>query len=101
MKKGDIVIGKIDAKIENFNYIKDIDIQINKRYIISDVYRSNFLDNGTGILYLYEKKSIICIDGSCFPYGEINNNLPSQLAFENFFISLAEHREEKIASIFD
>ena len=101
MKKGDIVIGKIDAKIDNFPYIKDIDIQIGKRYYISDVYRSNTLDNGEGMLYLYEKKLIICIEGSCFPCGEVNSNLPSQLAFENFFISLAEFREEKIMSIFD
>ena len=53
------------------------------------------------MLYFYEKKLIICIEGSCFPYGEINSNLPSQLSFENFFITLAELREEKIISIFD
>lgn len=100
MKKGDILIGKIDAKIENFRYIKDIDIQIGKTYCISDVFRSKFLDNGNGILYLYEEKLIICLDGSCFPCGVVNSKL-SNISFENFFISLAELREEKIKSIFD
>jgi hypothetical protein len=100
MKKGDIVFGKIDAKIEGFSYIKDINIQIGKEYYISHIYHSSFLDNGEGIFYLYEKKLIICIYGSCFPYGDVNENLP-KLSFENFFTTLSEHREEKIASIFD
>ena len=97
MKKGDIVFGKIDAKIEGFPYIKDINIQIGKEYYISHIYHSTFLDNGEGILYLSEKKLIICIDGSCFPYGDVNEKLPKQLSFK----ILSEYREEKIASILD